>query len=93
MMEQEKEKSNAVEIISDMMREIMCKIKEVDGIDKQQALALQFFKYLGSVKSLEEAAQKMLSIAMTQDKQEVADENSDTKDSGSKMMDSMYIED
>ena len=74
MVEQEKETSKAVEILSDMVREIMCKIKDTDGIDVQQKMCLQFFKFLGSVKSLEDAAQKMLSVAIKEDAKEAADE-------------------
>lgn len=76
MMEQEKEKetSKAVEILSDMVREIMCKIKDADGIEKQQKMMLQFFKFLWTVKSLEDAAQKLLSVAIKEDAQEAKEE-------------------
>lgn len=92
MMEQEKETSKAVEILSDMVREIMCKIKDTDGIDVQQKMCLQFFKFLGSVTSLEDAAQKLLSVAMNEDKKDM-EEDTSWSDKSKSMMDSMYIED
>jgi hypothetical protein len=71
------EVSKAVEILADMVREIMRKIRDADGVDKQQKMLLQFFKFLGGVKSLEDAAQKMLSVAIKEDAREVADEAKD----------------
>lgn len=78
--EKKPEISKAVEILADMVREIMWKIRDAKGIDKQQTMLLQFFKFLGSVKSLEDAAQKMLSVAIKEDAKDVEEEAKDSED-------------
>lgn len=61
------ERSQAVCILSDMVSDIMRKIKDADWVEKQQKMMLQFFQFLGKVKSLEDAAQKLLAVAMKED--------------------------
>lgn len=72
--EKKPERSEAVNIVFDMVRDIMWKIRDIDGIEKQQELTLQLFKFLGTVTSLEDAATKLLKVAMSADKKEVEEE-------------------
>ena len=58
-------------------------IQDVNGIEKQQQMALDLFKFLGGIKDFEEASKKMMEMAMKVDeelKKEDEAENEDEKD-------------
>lgn len=80
--EEKPERSAAVRIISDMVRELMRKICDIDGIERQQELMLKLFKFLGSVTSLEDAAQKLTALAISADKKESEEEKSEEESTG-----------
>jgi len=88
--EKKPERSEAVNIVFDMVRDIMRKIRDIDGIEKQQALALQLFKFLGSVTSLEDAATKLVKVAMSADSKEV-EEDKKEEEGGSTGLESLYM--
>jgi len=71
------ERSAAVDIVTTMIRDIFWKICDVDGIDKQQNMLMQLFKFLGGVKTLDECAQKLTALALSADKQEVVQDAKD----------------
>lgn len=77
--EKRPERSEAVNIVFEQIRSLMRLITDADGIEKQQELALSLFKFLGNVKDLEDAAQKLLKLALKKDKKE-ADDWDDTDD-------------
>ena len=53
---------------------------------------LQLFTFLGKVKSLEDAAQKLTALAMSADKKEVAEEAAEDKaDEGMGILDDLYV--
>ena len=68
--------SKAVEVVFSLTRDIMNGIQDVDGIEKQQQMALDLFKFLGGIKDFEEASKKMMEMAIKVDeewgKEEVA---------------------
>ena len=82
------ERSAAVRIVSDMVRDLMRKICDIDGIEKQQTMMLQLFKFLWSVSSLEDCAQKLTALAMQADKKE-SDE--DKKEEESTWLEDLYL--
>ena len=86
--EEKRERSNAVFIVSNMIRNVMWKICDVDWIEKQQNMMLQFFAFLGKVKSLEDVAQKLTALAMSADKKEVTEEK---KEDGATGLEDLYI--
>ena len=86
--EEKREGSEAVSIVSNMVRDVMWKICDVDWIEKQQNMMLQFFAFLGKVKSLEDAAQKFTALAMSADKKEDAKEK---KEDGATGLEDLYI--
>ena len=86
--EEKRERSEAVSIVSNMVRDVMWKINDVDWIEKQQNMMLQFFAFLGKVKSLEDVAQKLTTLAMSADKKEVAEEK---KEDGATGLEDLYI--
>ena len=85
--EKRPERSEAVNIVFDQVRSLMRMICDAEGIEKQQELALKLFKFLGGVKDLEDAAQKLLKLALKKDKKEADDE--DDEDSG---LDDLYFD-
>lgn len=44
-------------------------IQDVNGIEKQQQMALDLFKFLGGIKDFEEASKKMMEMAMKVDEE------------------------
>jgi hypothetical protein len=60
-----------------MLRDIFWKITDVDGIEKQQNMMMQLFKFLGGVKSLDECVQKLTALALSADKKEAEEEPKD----------------
>lgn len=87
--EEKPERSAAVRIVSDMVRELMRKICDVDWIEKQQELMLKLFKFLWSITSLEDAAQKLTSLAISADKKESEEEKSEEESTG---LEDLYTE-
>lgn len=85
--EKRPERSEAVSIVFDQVRSLMRKISDTEGIEIQQELALKLFKFLWSVSSLEDAAQKLLKLALKKDKKESDDE--DDEDDG---LDDLYFD-
>lgn len=81
------ERSKAVEIVFDQVRSLMRAITDCDGIEKQQENALKLFKFLGSVTDLEDAAQKLLKLALKKDEKEAEDD--DEEDNG---LEDLYFE-
>lgn len=75
--EEKKEKSIAVEMIFEMLRNFTRKVTSVDGADLQQKLALQLFKFLSTCTSLEDVASKLISVGVNLDKKEMEDEKTD----------------
>ena len=86
--EEKRERSEAVAIVSNMVRDLMRKICDVDWIEKQQNMMLQLFAFLGKVKSLEDAAQKFTALAMSVDKKEVTEEKKEDDATG---LEDLYI--
>ena len=75
--EEKKEKSVAVEMIFDLLRNFTWKITSVDGAELQQKLALQLFKFLSTCTTLEDVASKLISIWVSLDKKEMEEEKTD----------------
>lgn len=84
---EKKEDSKAVGIVFDMVRDLMRKIRDVDGIEKQQAMAMQLFMFLGQAKDLEEIATKLMALAMKADKKESEEDKSEDT-----VLDELYID-
>jgi len=61
------ERSESVNIVFDMVRDVMWKIRDIDGVEKQQKMAMQLFKFLGTAKDLTEIATKLVGLAMKAD--------------------------
>jgi len=88
--EKKKETSQSVCIVFDMIRDIMWKIREVDGVDKQIAMATQLFKFLGGAKDLTEIATKLMGLAMNADAQVVSEDKKE--DAAPVGLESLYID-
>ena len=88
------ERSASVQIVTNMVRDLMRKICDVDGIENQQNMLMQLFAFLWSVKSLDECAQKLTALAMQADKIQTDEEKQDMQDEQdlSKWFASLYIE-
>ena len=80
--EKKHEYSQAVKIVKEMVIDTMYKICEVDGVEKQISMMMQLFQFLGKVKSLEDAAQKLTSLAMSADIKTVAEDKKEDKPTG-----------
>ena len=86
------ERSESVNIVFDMVRDLMWKIRDVDGIDKQQSMAMQLFKFLGSSESLDAIAQKLVALAMSADQKQVAEDKQDAAAADSATgLESLYV--
>lgn len=76
----EKERSAAVEMVFDLLRNFTWKITNIDGAEMQQKVAIQMFKYLGECNSLEDVAMKLVSIGVNLDKKEQEEEDAEVED-------------
>lgn len=89
---EKKESSQAVSIVFDMIRDVMWKIRDIDGIEKQQSMALQFFKFLWSKTSLDAIAAELVKYAMSADKKWSEEEiKEEIKEEDSMWLESLYI--
>lgn len=77
------ERSESVNIVFDMIRDLMWKIRDVDGIEKQQSMAMQLFKFLGNAKDLQEIATKLMGLAMSADKKTSEEEKKEESEENS----------
>lgn len=86
------ERSAAVGIVTEMVRDIFRKICDVDWIEKQQNMLMKLFKFLGSIKTLDECAQKLTALALSADKKEAEEEAKDEAEmTMTQGLESLYI--
>ena len=82
------ERSESVNIVFDMVRDVMWKIRDIDGIEKQQSMAMQLFKFLWTAKDLQEIATKLVWLAMKADNTTATEEKKETDES---VLEDLYI--
>lgn len=87
--EKKTERSESVNIVFEMIRDVMRKIRDVDGVEKQQKMALQLFKFLGSATDLTQIATKLMTLAMSADKTAAAE---DASEEGSDSLEDIYVD-
>lgn len=72
------ERSQAVETVFQMVRDVMWRIQDCDWAEKQQEMTLKLFKFLWSAKSIEDIAVALVKIAIKKD--EKAEDDSEDLD-------------
>ena len=83
------ERSESVKIVFNQLETLMWKIRDIDGIEKQQNMAMQLFSFLGKAKDLEAISTKLMSLAMRADKKE--EEKDDEEDKVPETIEDLYL--